>query len=188
VQYCRYNRQTSKSVSEPNVPWPGKFDKGRVWNTSTFSSVPTTSWWWLGGLYISLLSRSAWRRNTWCYRRHEISSQMISLVEQQVITALMAGMMASLNIDLDVHGIVSERHSKYVAIASRGRRRREVRIFVCWSWWWHGAFIIDEERINSDVPMLLTRMAEEISCRARDSNSTAENDHLDLDLYISTRG
>eukprot|EP00957_Ditylum_brightwellii_P096611 7358180-Ditylum_brightwellii.AAC.1 len=53
---------------------------------------------------------------------------MISLVEQQVITALMAGMMVSLNIDLDVHGIVSERHSKYIAIASRGRRRREVRI------------------------------------------------------------
>ena len=64
-----------------------------------------------------------------CYRRHEISSQMISLVEQQVITALMAGMMVSLNIDLDVHGIVSERQSKYIAIASRGRRRREVRIF-----------------------------------------------------------
>ena len=58
-----------------------------------------------------------------------ISSEMISLVEQQVITALMAGMMVSLNIDLDVHGIVSERHSKYIAIASRGRRRREVRIF-----------------------------------------------------------
>ena len=63
------------------------------------------------------------------YRRYEISSQMISLVEQQVITALMAGMMVSLNIDLDVHGIVSERHSKYIAIASRGRRRRELRIF-----------------------------------------------------------
>ena len=61
-----------------------------------------------------------------------ISSEMISLVEQQVITALMAGMMVSLNIDLDVHGIVSERHSKYIAIASRGRRRREVRVFcVC---------------------------------------------------------
>eukprot|EP00984_Skeletonema_dohrnii_P002927 scaffold999_cov88-Skeletonema_dohrnii-CCMP3373.AAC.1 len=59
----------------------------------------------------------------------KISSQMISLVEQQVITALMAGMMVSLNIDLDVHGIVSERHSKYIAIASRGRRRREARIF-----------------------------------------------------------
>jgi hypothetical protein len=59
------------------------------------------------------------------------SSQMISLVEQQqqVITALMAGMMVSLNIDLDVHGIVSERHSEYFAISSRGRRRREVRIF-----------------------------------------------------------
>ena len=57
------------------------------------------------------------------------SSQMMSLVEQQVITALMAGMMVSLNINLDVHGIVSERQSKYIAIASRGHRRREVRIF-----------------------------------------------------------
>eukprot|EP00985_Skeletonema_marinoi_P008242 scaffold3700_cov84-Skeletonema_marinoi.AAC.1 len=79
----------------------------------------------------------------------------------------MAGMMVSLNIDLDVHGIVSERHSEYIAIASRGRRRREVRIF----------FSINE-RINSDVPMLLTRMAAEISCRAQASNSTAENDDL----------
>eukprot|EP00984_Skeletonema_dohrnii_P016529 scaffold7370_cov137-Skeletonema_dohrnii-CCMP3373.AAC.5 len=70
-------------------------------------------------LYISFLSRSAWRRNTCCYRIED---------KQQVITALMAGMMVSLNIDLDVHGIVSERHSKCIAIASRGRRRREVRI------------------------------------------------------------
>eukprot|EP00984_Skeletonema_dohrnii_P031613 scaffold24326_cov79-Skeletonema_dohrnii-CCMP3373.AAC.2 len=54
---------------------------------------------------------------------------MISLVEQQVINALMAGMMVLLNIDMDVHGIVSDRHRKYIAIALRGRRRREVRIF-----------------------------------------------------------
>eukprot|EP00984_Skeletonema_dohrnii_P015016 scaffold6429_cov77-Skeletonema_dohrnii-CCMP3373.AAC.5 len=85
---------------------------------------------------------------------NEISIQMISLVEQKVITALMACMMVSLNINLDVYGIVDD-----------------------------GMFIIDEvsinERINSDVPMLLTRMAEEISCRAQaSSNSTAENDDL----------
>eukprot|EP00984_Skeletonema_dohrnii_P012509 scaffold5087_cov82-Skeletonema_dohrnii-CCMP3373.AAC.3 len=41
-------------------------------------------------------------------------AMVISLVEQQVITALMAGMMVSLNIDLDDYGIVSERHSKYL--------------------------------------------------------------------------
>ena len=35
-----------------------------------------------------------------------------------------------------------------------------------------------QPRAYIDVPMLLTRMAEEISCRAQDSNSTAENDDL----------